>query len=47
MNKVVLLCCLGFEKECAVEITDKAGQWEIFGFACVKENVGYVIYECY
>ena len=47
MNKVVLLCRPGFEKECAAEITDKAGQREIFGFARVKENVGYVIYECY
>ncbi len=26
MNKVVLLCRPGFEKECAAEITDKAGQ---------------------
>lgn len=25
MNKVVLLCRPGFEKECAAEITDKAG----------------------
>ena len=47
MNKVVLLCRPGFEKECAAEITDKAGQREIFGFARVKENAGYVIYECY
>lgn len=47
MNKVILLCRPGFEKECAAEITDKAGQREIFGFARVKENAGYVIYECY
>lgn len=47
MNKVVLLCRPGFEKECAAEITDKAYQREIFGFARVKENAGYVIYECY
>lgn len=47
MNKVVLLCRPGFEKECAAEITDKAGRQEIFGFARVKENAGYVIYECY
>lgn len=38
MNKVVLLCRPGFEKECAAEITDKAGKREIFGFARVKEN---------
>lgn len=47
MNKVVLLCRPGFEKECAAEITDKASKREIFGFARVKENAGYVIYECY
>lgn len=47
MNKVVLLCRPGFEKECAAEITDKAGRRERFGFARVKENAGYVIYECY
>ena len=47
MNKVVLLCRPGFEKECAAEITDKAGQREIFGFARVKENAGYVIYDSY
>ncbi|MEL2239263.1 23S rRNA (cytidine(2498)-2'-O)-methyltransferase RlmM, partial [Klebsiella pneumoniae] len=47
MNKVLLLCRRGFEKECAAEITDKAGQREIFGFARVKEIAGYVIFECY
>lgn len=47
MNKVVLLCRPGFEKECAAEITDKVGRREYFGFARVKENAGYVIYECY
>lgn len=47
MNKVVLLCRPGFEKECAAEITDKAYQRKFFGFARVKENAGYVIYECY
>lgn len=47
MNKAVLLRRPGSEKECAAEITDKAGQWEVFGFARVKGNAGYVIYECY
>ncbi|APG19608.1 23S rRNA (cytidine(2498)-2'-O)-methyltransferase RlmM [Kosakonia radicincitans DSM 16656] len=47
MNKVVLLCRPGFEKECAAEITDKAGRLEVFGFARVKENSGYVVFECY
>lgn len=47
MNKVILYCRQGFEKECAAEITDKASQRGVFGFARVKENSGYVIYECY
>ncbi|RLM14104.1 23S rRNA (cytidine(2498)-2'-O)-methyltransferase RlmM [Gibbsiella quercinecans] len=47
MNKIALYCRLGFEKECAAEITDKAAQREVFGFARVKENSGYVLFECY
>ncbi|VFS75862.1 Ribosomal RNA large subunit methyltransferase M [Raoultella planticola] len=47
MNKVVLYCRPGFEKECAAEITDKASRLEVFGFARVKEDSGYVIFECY
>ncbi|EBS5740063.1 23S rRNA (cytidine(2498)-2'-O)-methyltransferase RlmM, partial [Salmonella enterica subsp. enterica serovar Eastbourne] len=47
MNKIALYCRPGFEKECAAEITDKAGRLEIFGFPRVKENSGYVIFECY
>ena len=47
MNKVVLYCRPGFEKECAAEITDKAAKREVFGFARVKENAGYVVFECY
>ncbi|WP_440061800.1 hypothetical protein, partial [Klebsiella pneumoniae] len=31
MNKVVLYCRPGFEKECAAEITDKAARLEVFG----------------
>ncbi|WP_458031847.1 23S rRNA (cytidine(2498)-2'-O)-methyltransferase RlmM [Providencia stuartii] len=46
-NKIALYCRPGFEKECAAEITDKAGQKEVYGFARVKENSGYVIFECY
>ncbi|KPD04375.1 23S rRNA (cytidine(2498)-2'-O)-methyltransferase RlmM [Moellerella wisconsensis] len=46
-NKIALYCRQGFEKECASEITDKASQKEIFGFARVKENSGYVLFECY
>ncbi len=47
MNKVLLYCRQGFEKECAAEITDKAAQREVFGFARVKEDSGYVLFECY
>ncbi len=47
MNKVVLYCRPGFEKECAAEITDKAAKREVFGFARVKDNAGYVVFECY
>ncbi len=48
MNKVVLpLPVRGLKRKCAAEITDKAGKREIFGFARVKENAGYVIYECH
>ena len=47
MNKVVLYCRPGFEKECAAEITDKASRLEVFGFARVKDDSGYVIFECY
>ena len=47
MNKVVLYCRPGFEKECAAEITDKAARLEVFGIARVKEDSGYVIFEGY
>lgn len=47
MNKVALYCRSGFEKECAAEITEKAAKLEIYGFARVKENSGYVLFECY
>lgn len=47
MNKVALYCRPGFEKECAAEITDKAGQIGVYGFSRVKEGSGYVIFECY
>ena len=47
MNKLALYCRAGFEKEMAGEINDKAAQVGVFGFASVKENSGYVIFECY
>ncbi|MFK3661526.1 23S rRNA (cytidine(2498)-2'-O)-methyltransferase RlmM [Scandinavium sp. NPDC088450] len=47
MNKVVLYSRQGFEKECAAEISDKASRLGVYGFARVKDNSGYVIFECY
>jgi len=47
MNKIVLYCRPGFEKECAAEMTDKAARLEVFGFALLKDNIGYVFFECY
>ncbi|MBF0751657.1 MULTISPECIES: 23S rRNA (cytidine(2498)-2'-O)-methyltransferase RlmM [unclassified Pasteurella] len=47
MNKLALYCRPGFEKEVAAEMTDRATNLGIFGFARVQENSGYVIFECY
>ncbi|MGL4856374.1 23S rRNA (cytidine(2498)-2'-O)-methyltransferase RlmM [Plesiomonas sp.] len=47
MNKLALYCRPGFEKECAAEITDKAAQHGVYGFPRVKDNSGYVLFECY
>lgn len=47
MNKLALYCRMGFEREMAAEITDKAAEKGVFGFARVIENSGYVIFECY
>jgi 23S rRNA C2498 (ribose-2'-O)-methylase RlmM len=47
MNKLALYCRIGFEKEVAAEITDRASERGVFGFARVVENSGYVIFECY
>ncbi|QXP22750.1 23S rRNA (cytidine(2498)-2'-O)-methyltransferase RlmM [Actinobacillus pleuropneumoniae] len=47
MNKLALYCRAGFEKETAGEITDKAAQLGVFGFVNLKENSGYIIFECY
>ncbi|MGF1747503.1 MULTISPECIES: 23S rRNA (cytidine(2498)-2'-O)-methyltransferase RlmM [Vibrio] len=47
MKQLMLYCRSGFEKECAGEIQDKATQLEVFGFPRVKNNSGYVLFECY
>ncbi|WP_392552125.1 23S rRNA (cytidine(2498)-2'-O)-methyltransferase RlmM [Orbus wheelerorum] len=46
-NRIILYCRSGFEKECAAEITDKAAELSIFGFAKVKEQSSYIEFECY
>jgi 23S rRNA (cytidine2498-2'-O)-methyltransferase len=47
LNKIILYCRCGFEKECAAEITDRAAKKEIYGYAKVRESSGYVVFECY
>lgn len=47
MNKLILYCRSGFEKEVAAEITEKASALGVFGFARVTENSGYCVFECY
>ncbi|MDP8162911.1 23S rRNA (cytidine(2498)-2'-O)-methyltransferase RlmM [Pasteurella skyensis] len=47
MNKLALYCRAGFEKEVAGEISDKATELGVYGFTKLKENSGYVIFECY
>ena len=47
MNKLALYCRQGFEKETAAEITDKAAELGVFGFARVVDNSAYVVFECY
>lgn len=47
MNHLLFYCRPGFEKEVAAEIQDKAVALECFGFCRIKDNSGYVIFECY
>jgi 23S rRNA (cytidine2498-2'-O)-methyltransferase len=47
VKQVMLYCRAGFEKECAGEIQDKASQLEVYGFPRLKNNTGYVLFECY
>ncbi|MDG6896053.1 23S rRNA (cytidine(2498)-2'-O)-methyltransferase RlmM [Volucribacter amazonae] len=47
MNKLMFYCRVGFEKEVAAEVSDKANELGVFGFARVEENSGYVLYQCY
>lgn len=45
MNKILLYCRQGFEKECAAEIVAQAAKYEVSGFARTKD--AYVLFECY
>ncbi len=47
MNKIMLYCRQGFEKEMAAEIMEKAATVGVAGFARAVENTAYVIFECY
>lgn len=47
MNKVVLHCRAGFEKDCAAEIQELANEYGIFGYPRLERNSGFVLYECY
>lgn len=47
VNKLALYCRIGFERELAAEISEKAANLGVYGFARVVENSGYVIFECY
>ena len=44
MQGVMLYCRRGFEKECAGEIQQLAGELEVYGYCRVTDNSGYVIF---
>ncbi len=47
MNNIALYCRAGFEKELAAEITEKAADLNVFGFAKIFENEGLCLFTCY
>ncbi|MBY6186241.1 23S rRNA (cytidine(2498)-2'-O)-methyltransferase RlmM [Marinobacter hydrocarbonoclasticus] len=47
MNKVLLHCRPGFEKDCAAEIQERAGEYGVYGFPRLERNSGFVLFECY
>ncbi|CAH0534256.1 Ribosomal RNA large subunit methyltransferase M [Vibrio stylophorae] len=47
MKYLLLYCRPGFEKECAAEIQDKATALDVYGFARLEKNSGYVLFEGY
>lgn len=46
-NQILLFCRAGFEKETAAEITAKANELGLFGYAKTTENQAYVLFEFY
>ena len=44
MNHLFLHCRAGFEKECAAEITDLAGELGIYGYSKTKDSSAYVVF---
>lgn len=44
MNHLFLHCRPGFEKECAAEITDLAGELGIYGYSKTKESSAYILF---
>lgn len=44
MNHLFLHCRAGFEKECAAEITDLAGDLGIYGYSKTRDNSAYVVF---
>lgn len=44
MNHLFLHCRPGFEKECAAEITDLAGELDIYGYSRTKDGSAYVLF---
>ena len=44
MNHLFLHCRPGFEKECAAEITDIAGELGIYGYSKTKDGSAYVLF---
>lgn len=44
MNHLFLHCRPGFEKECAAEITEVAGELNVYGYIKTKDNSAYVVF---
>ncbi len=44
MNHLFLHCRPGFEKECAAEIVDKAGEIGVYGYCKTKANTAHIIF---